>query len=171
MNPTEVDNFLRAGGHLRPGESIFDHQELDVVTEIARDGRLSERDKGLLISAYAALSVTGREAEEPEARPHASEPVAVVTGTTVGPARSADQPADPAHQDLPRTDIKPRAPTGSVFTIQQVAVELQVSDTTVERLIRHGSLGSMKVGRRRLVRRSQLDVYLDHQARVERRHH
>lgn len=60
MPPAAVDDFLKAGGHLAQHESIFDPQELDVVTEIVRDSALSYANKGLLISVYAELSGTGR---------------------------------------------------------------------------------------------------------------
>jgi excisionase family DNA binding protein len=64
-------------------------------------------------------------------------------------------------------DERPKA----VLTIQQTAAELLVSPRTVERLIREGTLGSVKVGRRRLIRREQLEAFLDHRARVEARLH
>jgi excisionase family DNA binding protein len=59
----------------------------------------------------------------------------------------------------------------SVLTIQQTADELQISPRTVERLVRDGKLGSVKVGRRRFVRTEQITAFLDHQARVEARLH
>lgn len=62
-------------------------------------------------------------------------------------------------------------PTGSVLTVEQVAKELQVSTRTAERLIGQGTLGSVKIGRRRLVRPDQIRSYLDHRARVENRLH
>lgn len=165
MNAKEVDNFLRVAGHLRPGESIFDPQELDVVSEIGRDPWLSASSKGVLISVYASLSCLQNPDDESEVRTQVMDKPVELGTNVVGHVHHEELPP----KGSPGKRGFARAPTSSVMTVRQVADELQVSEKTVERLIWEKSLGSVKVGRRRFVRPTQLQEFLDHRALVERK--
>jgi excisionase family DNA binding protein len=58
-----------------------------------------------------------------------------------------------------------RAPTPDadrrVFTVEEVALELRVSEATVYRLMRAGRLAYVAVGRRRRVTREQLEAFFE----------
>ncbi len=59
--------------------------------------------------------------------------------------------------------MKPRKPSSSsalLLTVPEVADLLAVGETTVAKLIRHGELASLKIGRDRRIRRSAVETYI-----------
>ena len=63
---------------------------------------------------------------------------------------------------MPRSARTTRSDTEHrVLTIDEVALELRVSEATVYRLMRRGRLAFVALGRRRRVTRAQLDAFIE----------
>lgn len=56
LGPIKTEDLFRAGGHLRPNESLYaDRSSTAVIDAIQSDAKLSEQSKRLMINVYTSI--------------------------------------------------------------------------------------------------------------------